>query len=243
MVNKNSFFAVIPARAGSKGIPNKNLQLIGEKPMIQFTMEAALQSSQLDSVIVTTDDKEIIKLAHSLGIKAPFTRPATLSTDTAKTSDVLLHALDWYKEKNNVFPENIVLLQPTSPFRTFDDVDKAILQFRKSEKNNLISVCESMQHPNDCMVQDENGNYRKVEIGITENSRHTGRQSYCETVFIDGAIYISSVKSFLETHDLIGNEPDIITLHQSHSIDIDTVFDLDLARSMYKSGMLTSLTY
>ena len=235
----HDFFAVIPARAGSKGIQNKNMQLIGGKPMIQFTMESALASSELCSTIVSTDNTEIIELAIEKGVSAPFTRPKILSTDSANLSDVLKHALDWYNLHNNQYPKNIVLLQPTSPFRTANDVDQAVKMFKNSRKNNLISACKLMQHPNDCLIQNKDGSYKRIEIGLT-NSIHSGRQSYCHTIFIDGAIYISKVDSFLKTGDMIGKDPEIMMLQQSHAIDIDTPFDLELARSMFKTGMLES---
>jgi len=233
----HDFFAVIPARVRSKGIPGKNMQIIGEKPMIQFTMETALASSQLGSTIVSTDDNEVIKLAVEKGLNAPFTRPDHLSTDSAHLADVLIHALDWYKFHNNQYPKNIVLLQPTSPFRTANDVDQAVKIFRGSRKTNLISACELMQHPNDCLIQNDDGSYKRVEIGLKSTS-HSGRQTFCNAIFIDGAIYISSVAEFLETCDLIGEDPEVMMLPQSHSIDIDTPFDLELARSMFKAGML-----
>jgi len=235
--DKNDYFAVIPARAGSKGIPNKNMQIIGEKTMIQFTIEAALKSNELGSTIISTDASDIIKLAVEMGVNAPFTRPHNLSTDIALTADVLKHALDWYKSHNDQYPKNIVLLQPTSPFRTANDIDQAIKSFRDSPKNRLISACELMQHPNDCLIQNDDGSYKRVEVGL-KSSSISGRQTFRKTIFIDGAIYISSVDEFLETGDLIGEDSEIMMLQQSHAIDIDTPFDLELARCIYKSGIL-----
>ena len=235
----HDYFAVIPARAGSKGIPDKNMQLIGGKPMIEFTMEAALASSELGSTIVSTDASDVTKLAIEKGLNTPFTRPHNLSTDDARTSDVLIHALDWYNSHHNQYPINIVLLQPTSPFRTASDIDQAVKMFNNSRKNNLISACELMQHPNDCLMQNEDGRFQRVEVGLKSYS-HSGRQTFCHTIFIDGAIYISSVAAFLETGDMIGEDPEVLMLPQSHAIDIDTPFDLELARSIYKSGMLES---
>jgi len=235
----HDFFAVIPARAGSKGILGKNMQLIGEKPMIQFTMETALASTELDSSIVSTDDNEVIELAIEKGVNVPFTRPDNLSTDSARTTDVLIHALDWYKLHNKQYPINIVLLQPTSPFRTANDVDQAVKRFRDSRKNNLISACELMQHPNDCLMQNDEGRFQRIEIGL-KSCNHSGRQTFCHTIFIDGAIYISRVDAFLDTGEMIGQDPEVMMLPQNHAIDIDTPFDLELARSMYKTGMFES---
>ena len=229
---------IIPARAGSKGVPRKNIQLIGKKPMIQFTMEAAQGATKISNVIVSSDDPEVIKLAKQIGIKVPFTRPRELSTDSAKTSDVIKHALNWYHEENNVYTESVMLLQPTSPFRTSEDIDQAVKLFREGCMNTLVSVCEPMQHPNDCIVQNKRGGYDRVEVGKIMSDNVSGRQTFTETLFIDGAIYLSTVENFLDTHDMIGTDPGVIKLHQSHSIDIDTLFDLELARSMHQSGMV-----
>ena len=138
----NQFFAVIPARKGSKGITNKNMQLIGEKPMILYTMEAALDSNELKNIILSSDDQNIINLAHKIGLDAPFTRPDYLARDDSKISDVILHALDWHKSTYSNLPNNIVLLQPTSPFRDSEDIDRAIKLFKKSTKKTLVSVTE-----------------------------------------------------------------------------------------------------
>ena len=130
----HDYFAVIPARTGSKGIPGKNMQLIGGKPMIEFTMEAALASSELGSTIVSTDASDVTELAIEKGVNTPFTRPHKLSTDDARTSDVLMHALEWYNSHNGQYPINIVLLQPTSPFRTAYDIDEAVKMFTIHER-------------------------------------------------------------------------------------------------------------
>jgi CMP-N,N'-diacetyllegionaminic acid synthase len=236
-LDKHDFFAVIPARAGSKGIPGKNMQLIGGKPMIQFTMEAALASSGLGITIVSTDDPKVKELAIKIGINVPFTRPRNLSTDVAGSSDVLVHALEWYKSNNNQYPNNIVLLQPTSPFRSANDIEQAVKLFINSRKKRLISACELMQQPNDCLIQNDDGSYKRIEVGL-KISKHTGRQAFSDAIFIDGAIYISNVDEFLKTGDIIGEDSEVMMLPQSHTIDIDTPFDLELARSMYKTGML-----
>ena len=213
------------------------MQLIDGNPMIMFTMEAVQSSNELGSTIISSDDENVIEIAIKIGIDAPFTRPHNLSTDSTLTSEVLKHALDWYKLQNNQYPVNIVLLQPTSPFRTANDIDQAVKLFKGSRKTRLISACDLMQHPNDCLIHNEDGSYQKIEVGFTD-SYHSGRQAFNKVIFIDGAIYISNVEVFLETEDLIGDDPEILMLPQSHAIDVDTPFDLELARSMYKSGML-----
>ena len=236
-MEKNDFFAVIPARKGSKGIIGKNMKLIGGKPLVQFTMEAARDAVEINSSIVSTDDPEIIRLAKNIGIDVPFSRPEEFSTDTAKMSDVLRHALEWYYATNGIYPNNIVLLQPTSPFRNFKDIDRAVQLFSSSKKKCLVSVCDPMQHPNDFLMRNEGGGYSRINIGLSDGEC-AGRQSYSEVVFIDGGIYISEVMAFIKTGELIGDDPEVIRLDQSHSIDIDTPFDLELARCVYQSEMI-----
>lgn len=234
MLNPCNYLAIIPARAGSKGIPKKNLQLIGNKPMIQFSFEAVINASRVDDTLITTDDREVIELAESNGLEVPFIRPSELSTDTATTAEVVLHALHWFQEAHGSYPKNFVLLQPTSPFRTSNDIDAAIAQHEQSPKRHLISACEPMQHPSDCLIRDDAGVYRRLEIETLKNQR-TGRQAYSESLFIDGAIYICNSENFIENQDFIGVDPDVMLIPQSHAIDIDTPYDLKLARSMIAS--------
>jgi len=231
MAVSDEFIVVIPARAGSKRIIGKNLRTIGEKPMIQFTLEAATSLFNMNNIIVTSDDEAVLDLAKKMGIKIPFIRPDYLSTDSADTSDVIVHALEWFKLEHKILPENIILLQPTSPFRTSEDILQAINIFLISNTKTLVSACEPIQHPGDFLVKNNNGRYTK--LGIQSGGYVSGTQSYSEMLFIDGSIYISNTEEFLKTHDIIGDNPEVFKISQSHAIDVDTQFDLDMARSLY----------
>jgi len=227
----HKYFAIIPARKGSKGIKNKNLQNITDKPMIEFTFDAIQSSKQLDYAILSSDDPSAISLAKDMEIGAPFIRPEQLSLDDSKTIDVIIHALDWYKTEFFKYPDNIVLLQPTSPFRTGDDIDNAICKYEKIKANSLVSVTEVTQHPSDCITID---NQKKINrIFLNENSISPGRQGYEKVYFIDGGIYISSTERFLKEKTLFDKESMIYEVKRSHAIDIDHPFDLELAKAMY----------
>ena len=228
MHKHDTFLAIIPARKGSKGIPGKNLQKIGKKPMLQYTIEAARSTISPKNIIISSDDPSVFELLNKIGIDAPFKRPDNLSTESAKTSDVVLHSLEWYQSQYNDIPSNIVVLQPTSPFRDAKDIDCAIEKFKNSNKKTLVSVSEPLQHPGDCVLKDSNGQYKRLEIA----AGHVQRQSYPEVFFIDGGIYISDTKNFIQTHDLIGDDPEIFKMDQSHSLDIDSPFDLEIARAL-----------
>ena len=163
------YFGIIPARAGSKGVPQKNMQLIGDKPMLQYTLEAAKQSKKLDCCILSSDDPEAIALSKKVGVNAPFVRPDHISEDNSSIEEVILHALDWYKSEFSNHPEAFALLQPTSPFRTAGDIDNAIREFEATEKESLISVCDVSQHPSECILVKKDGTVERILASRIKN--------------------------------------------------------------------------
>ncbi len=227
----HKYFAVIPARKNSKGIKHKNLQKIGQRPMLQYTLEAAKTSRFLDYIILSSDDPEAISLAGRSAIPAPFIRPDELSRDNSKSDDVFIHALNWYKAEFDSYPDNIVALQPTSPFRTGMDIDNAIKQYKNVKTNSLISVSEATQHPSDCITLDDRGRITRVQLEVDKTK--VGRQAYQQAYFIDGGIYISSVRRFLQERTMFDNHSAIYIVNRSHAIDVDHLFDLEIARAMY----------
>jgi len=128
---------LIPARGGSKGVPRKNIKLLGGKPLLQYTSEVALQSKYLSKVIVSTDDNEIKDVAQNLGLEVPFIRPKNLSEDSSTSLSVIQHALQFYKDNGDAF-DAVCLLQVTSPFRNAEFLDKAIKKF-KTQKTELFN--------------------------------------------------------------------------------------------------------
>ena len=116
---------LIPARGGSKGIPHKNIKLLNGKPLIQYSIEIARKLAEDDDICLSTDDEEIKAVAEKLGLKVPFLRPDYLASDTATTSDVIVHALDFYEKQGRHY-DVVVLLQPTSPLRTVQNVKDCI---------------------------------------------------------------------------------------------------------------------
>lgn len=233
----NKFLVIIPARAGSKGIFEKNIQLIGNKPMIQFTIEAALANFNAENLIITSNDQKVLDIAKQLGLKIPFKRPDELSNDTVSTIDVIKHVLQWYQTKYKSLPKNIILLQPTSPFRDANDIRLAVEKFNQSNRKTLISATDPMQHPGDCILKGHNGEFKRLEFikGALD------RQSYTEALFIDGGIYISEVSHFLKTQDLIGDDPEVYKTEPYNAIDIDTPFDLEIARAIYNYKLSNDL--
>ncbi|QCT04560.1 Posttranslational flagellin modification protein B [Paenibacillus algicola] len=216
--------AIIPARGGSKGVPRKNLRLINGKPLIQYTIEAALGSRFIDQTIVSTDCPEIARVSVEAGARIPFMRPDALAEDHSRTIDVLQHAIEFYEGQGKVY-EHIVLLQPTSPLRNSLDIDEAYSIFQQNDADSLQSVCPVMQHPfllrkfNDSQLSP----YQSVE------DERLRRQDLEELFVLNGAIYIVKKQLLMEQSSLVGANNCGYIMPKSRSIDIDDELDLEVA--------------
>ena len=223
----------ISARGGSKGIPRKNLVELGGKPLVQHSIEAGLASARLDAVVLSSDDPEIIDVGVNLGC-AVVVRPAELATDEASTLDGVLHAVDHVERELDLQPESIVLLQPTSPFRTSRDVDGAIVAFERSGADTLASVVPVTQHPCDCVHVVDGRLARAIPLPHA-NAR---RQDLPQFHYIDGAIYIARVE-FLRTSGVFVDErTTTFVLQEGHGLEIDDAFQLDVARGLLPPATL-----
>ena len=136
MINGERLLALIGARGGSKGVPGKNIKLLGGKPLIAWTIEAALKSDYIDRLIVSSDSNDIINISRKFGADTPFIRPSELATDEAVQEDAILHAMEW-TEKNDKPYKYLMVLQPTSPFRDTIEINNVINSFSKVPKQNL----------------------------------------------------------------------------------------------------------
>ena len=219
---------VIPARGGSKGIPRKNLVELNNRPLIQYTLRTALEiiSARPDiHAIVSTDDEEIKRISNKNGIDVPFIRPKRIAGDGSSSISYVNHALTFfYKEK--IHPENLIILQPTSPLRSSEDVLSAIELFDDQPAESLISVYqEDTVTPK--IMYTKSGPY-----GLPLDSQHNigVRRQDDESVLIrNGAIYITDV-SFLKKEKLIvSRKPLLYIMPKYRSINIDTYDDLLLA--------------
>lgn len=179
---------VIPARGGSKGVPRKNIKLLNGKPLIQYTIEAAREVFPDEVICVSTDNQEIKRVVELMGLRVPFLRPARLATDTAGTYEVLLHAIN-FSEKQGYYPDTLILLQPTSPFRTGDHIKEALKQFDgtcemvvsvKTSKANPYTVLKEETHEG-WLVSIKDGNFNR-------------RQDCPEVYELNGAIYIINIE-------------------------------------------------
>jgi len=217
--------AVIPARGGSKRVPGKNVRKLGNKPLINWTIDSALNIPELSAIVVSTDDPQIAEIAQSAGATVPWLRPIKLATDEAKSADVAIHALDWY-EKENGEVDGILLLQPTSPFRTNETIQKAISLFKNHKGSSIIGVSPVQNHhlytlekPGEFLVQ-----YHQQRF--LRKRSHNKSQIYT----VNGAIYLVSPQEIRSGNSFIGScLLPVIVESPIEALDIDTEEDFKIA--------------
>jgi CMP-N-acetylneuraminic acid synthetase len=226
--------ALIPARAGSKGVPGKNIKVLGGKPLLAYTSEVALQSKHLTEIIVSTEDKQIIEVAKSLGINVPFVRPIELAQDNTPTIDVIIDALQWY-ENQNIFFDAVCLLQATSPFRTVEFLDSAIEKFKQMNSDSLVSV-QKVPHeynPHWTFEVNSDGN---LKIATGESRIINRRQELPIAYHRDGSIYITKTKVLLKDKTLYGETTAFIESDAKWYVNIDTLEDWERAEEIIKKN-------
>jgi CMP-N-acetylneuraminic acid synthetase len=221
---------IIPARGGSKGIPRKNIKPLLGKPLIVYTIEAALKSRLIDRVIVSTDDSEIAEISKKYGAEAPFERPEEASTDTAPAVDVIVHALDWLRENENYLPDAVIYLQPTSPLRTVKHIDEAITIFTDDpDAESLVSVIKPPHNFNPVKLMKLEGKYLVPYLegqGTVVLDRHNIPEVYARN---GPVIVITKADIILKTKQLYGKNILPYFMDADSSIDIDEPKDLELA--------------
>ena len=229
--------AVVPARAGSKGIPDKNIVNFCGMPLIAHTFEAVRKASTELKPVVVTDDDRVRDLASDFGFDIDYDRPKALSGDQTSMYETLQHFFDWCGRK---YPEEseFILLQPTSPLRKHLDIDSSISLYRSNSKNFLVSVCEPLQSPWEIVsVNNDNNTW---EWALSPSGDRHRRQDYPSNFwFINGSIYIAKIESYLKAETLmVEGETLFYKMNQISSIDIDCELDLSIAESMYRHSFV-----
>ena len=222
-----SIVAVIPARAGSKGIPRKNLVRIVGRPLIAYAIEAAQNAASADRVLISTDDSEIADVARELGAEVPFLRPAELANDAAPMLGVMRHALAWL-ESEGVAVEALVLLQPTSPLRTGRHVEEAIALFRSAPASSVVSVVEVPHRFNPVSVMKLSAQGTLVPF-LGDQIIAIRRQDKPNAYARNGPAVLISHPDTLRSGQLYGASCLPYLMSEEDSLDIDTPQDLLLA--------------
>lgn len=223
--------AVIPARGGSKGVPLKNIKELDNKPLIAYTIEAALNAGIFKKVIVSTDSEEIAEIAKKYGADVPFIRPADISGDGASSDAVILHAIQFYLEQGVRFG-GVCKLQPTSPLRTEMDLKDAYKQFMKENVDYLVSVCECEHSP---LWSGILGPNNSMDDFLREEVIRSCRQELKQYYRLNGAIYMAKVDKFLQNQSFFGKNGIAYIMQQEKSIDIDSNLDFAIAELLIKN--------
>lgn len=214
---------IIPARGGSKGVPGKNIKMLGTKPLIQYTLDAARQSTLLTKIIVSTDSDAIADCVKALGDYIPFMRPASLALDHTPTLPVVQHALNFYLDKGEPY-DAVCLLQVTNPFRVPGFIDRAISLFTEQDCDALVSVLPVPHEFNPHWVF-EAGEQGFLKIATGEEKIIPRRQDLPPAYFRDGSVYITRTEVLLKEHSLYGNKLGYIQSDPQWHVNIDTPDD------------------
>ncbi|NCC70148.1 acylneuraminate cytidylyltransferase family protein [bacterium] len=223
--------AIIPARSGSKGIKDKNIKLLNNKPLLAYTIEAAIKSEIFDEIMVSTDSEKYATIGKQYGANVPFLREDKLSGDNASSWDVVKDTLWKYKQVDIKF-DNVVLLQPTSPLRDYQDIIDSYSLFINKNANTVVSVCEMEHSPlwSNTIPAD-----LSMEKFFKSNYSMINRQKINTFYRINGAIYIVNINYLLNNNDIYSKKSFAYLMPKNKSIDIDDDFDFELAKYFINS--------
>lgn len=223
MKAERSLLAIIPARAGSKGVRNKNLRPLAGKPLVAWTIEAARSSSRVDRVVVSTDSEAIAEAARAWGADVPFRRPKKYATDRAAVAGVVVHALKRLARDEGRTYDDFVVLQPTSPLRTAAHIDAAAAALcRRPDADALVSVVEARESPYWMKVIDNRGGLRPFLSGRRAYPR---RQDLPRVYVLNGALYMGRSARFLDRPDFYAGTCLAFVMDRASSLDIDDADD------------------
>lgn len=223
-----NIIGLIPARGGSKKLPGKNIKDLHGKPLISYTIDAALKSSMLDRVIVTTDDEAIASAALQYKAEVPFMRPAELASDTSPDRPVIIHAVEWLKENENYSVDAVALLRPTTPFKTAELIDSCIKKLNESDYSAIRTVTrsEGVFHPY-WQLKSVDG-YLQVFLDDVDLNKYYQRQLLPECYRVNGVVDLMKTDALMNGDTQYGDKIGFIELEESSAVDIDTEFDFNL---------------
>jgi len=225
VIKGKSVLAVIPARGGSKGLPNKNILELAGKPLIAWSIEAASESKYIDRLIISTDSKEIADVAKQYNCEVPFMRPPELATDDANSDEVILHALDKLGDKYDI----VMVLQPTSPLRESKDIDQALELMQKNNISAVVSVCSSKKPLHWHFTLESDGKLKQI---YKDKIFYTNRQELPITYSPNGALYIAKTDYFRSKKTFYTSSTFAYLMPPERSVDIDSQIDFFTAEAI-----------
>ena len=222
----SNILGLINARGGSKSIPHKNIAPLSGKPLIAWTIEAALRSSSLTRVVVSTDDPVIADVSRKFGAEVPFLRPTELARDDTPGIEPVLHAVCWLAEQENYRPDYVMLLQPTSPLRNTADIEAAVELAHTGICDAVVSVSEAAMHPFWMKQINDNGELADFVPAVEQ---YTRRQDLPPAYALNGAIYLIRREALLNQRTLCPLHTLAYVMPAERALDIDTPWELQLA--------------
>ncbi len=228
---------VITARGGSKGVPRKNIRKIGELPLIAYKIIAAKKCRYENRIIVSTDDNEIAEISRKYGAEVPFIRPKELADDTASSMDVVMHTINWICENDTENYDYVCLLEPSSPFASHQDLNDALELIEKSGADTLLAMKEAEVSTRFIHSLDENGGLSEFYYAVKDQAS-VRRQDQKKEYTMNGCMYIAKWDYFM-ANKLFHSENSVpYVMPEEKSIEIDTMFDYEIACSMVEKGMV-----
>ena len=218
--------AIIPARGGSKGIPRKNVKVLAGKPLIVWTIEAALKSEYISDVIVTTDNEEIADISKKYGAWVPFLRPLELATDDSLAIDTYLFVVNKLNNEYDKKINDFVVLQPTSPLRKEKHIDEAVELFYSQNGDSVISLVEASHPPYWYKTIDENNKIRNL---FDDLNYSINRQQLPKSFLPNGAILVLKYDLLQKSRSYYSSNSIAYIMAQEESIDIDNILDFNLS--------------
>ncbi len=225
MIDGNDVLGVILARGGSKGLPRKNVRDLAGKPLIAWSIEAGHDSEYLDRLILSSDDEEIMGVAEEYGCEVPFQRPAELAQDDTPSMDALLHALEQVESHDYV-----VLLQPTSPLRTADDIDETVARCHQNGGTACVTVTETDKPPQWMYML---GEKNRLEPVMDQNEAVIRRQDASSTYALNGAVYVADAAWLREMESFLSAQTRAYVMTRERAADVDTKLDLKWCEFLY----------
>ena len=232
MIDGKKIIAIVPARQGSKGLAKKNIINFIGKHLLAWSIEAALQSNYVDRIIVSTDSTEIAGVGEKFGADIPFIRPSYLSEDSSTSVEVICHAIEFMSEKLGENFDFVILLEPTSPLRTSEDVDLALEKLIGSpDARSLVSVGESESQHNKLQFNITESEFISVEPS-SKKFVHMRRQDLARSYFLDGSIYLSYIHTLFEFASFVHGKTLTLSLPKWKNIEIDDEYDYVMALAL-----------
>ena len=228
-----STIACIFARAGSKGLPNKNIQTFNGKPLISWAVELALEVKQINEVFVSTDSEEIAEIARMSGASSPFMRPSELATDTSPEWHSWQHFIKFLADKDGRLPDVFLSLPATSPLRSTIDIENCLNEFKKGRTDFVVGITPSERNPYFNMVKKGEGN--QVDLVIQHGDQYSRRQDSPEIFDLTTVCYVGKPTTILTKNSIFEGKVVGVEIPRERAIDIDTELDFQIAEFLFKS--------